>query len=300
MPAAKQQNTKAVLKQYLRPDPSGLVWRGTYDVPPCNFHRKGKANMESKNKIIDLTGQVFGKWRVLRCLGKVRGGRKFYHLCQCECGTQRAVGTNSLRYGDSKSCGCQSLTNALGKRFGMLVVLRFVSRIKGRSHWWCKCDCGVETEVSLVRLTKSRPKGIVSCGCINSKRISEMNRLPKGVAALNSLYIHYKNSAKDRNLSFKLTKEEFIELTQSLCHYCGVSPSQECKGRNHGSYMYNGIDREDSKKGYTIENCVPCCKTCNFAKNNLSLEEFLAWIDRLVKFRTQQKPESPATVQGNE
>jgi hypothetical protein len=30
-------------------------------------------------------------------------------------------------------------------------------------------------------------------------------------------------------------------------------------------------------------NCVPCCKTCNYAKHTLGKPEFLAWIERVYE-----------------
>jgi len=54
---------------------------------------------------INLTGQKFGSWTVLS--GAERD--KYNHImwfCQCDCGTQRVVNGNSLRRGDTKSCGC--------------------------------------------------------------------------------------------------------------------------------------------------------------------------------------------------
>jgi hypothetical protein len=40
-------------------------------------------------------------------------------------------------------------------------------------------------------------------------------------------------------------------------------------------YTYNGIDRLDSTKGYTADNCVPCAGNINIAKQSLSVEEFV-------------------------
>lgn len=42
----------------------------------------------------------------------------------------------------------------------------------------------------------------------------------------------------------------------------------------------NGIDRVNSKEGYTEENSVPCCSTCNKAKLDMSFEDFRAWLSR--------------------
>ena len=39
-----------------------------------------------------------------------------------------------------------------------------------------------------------------------------------------------------------------------------------------GSFTFSGIDRVDGHKGYSIENCVPCCKKCNLKKNKVSID----------------------------
>lgn len=42
----------------------------------------------------------------------------------------------------------------------------------------------------------------------------------------------------------------------------------------HGQFLFNGIDRIDSLKGYILENVVTCCYQCNYAKSDLDIEEF--------------------------
>lgn len=48
-------------------------------------------------------------------------------------------------------------------------------------------------------------------------------------------------------------------------------------------YTYNGIDRVNNDIGYIKNNCIPCCKICNRAKNSMSYDDFLNWIKILVK-----------------
>jgi hypothetical protein len=52
------------------------------------------------------------------------------------------------------------------------------------------------------------------------------------------------------------------------------------RSRTH-EYAYNGIDRVDNFKGYEIDNCVPCCYICNYAKRDMSKDQFLAWVKRI-------------------
>ena len=76
--------------------------------------------------------------------------------------------------------------------------------------------------------------------------------------------------------------EEFIPLVSQDCFYCGLPPvnSTPVWGSSKG-FPYNGVDRLDSTKGYSLENIVPCCGPCNVAKNNLGKDEFLAMIKRI-------------------
>lgn len=46
------------------------------------------------------------------------------------------------------------------------------------------------------------------------------------------------------------------------------------KKKNYEPYFYNGIDRVDSSLGYVPDNVRPCCKKCNYMKNQMELKEF--------------------------
>ena len=72
------------------------------------------------------------------------------------------------------------------------------------------------------------------------------------------------------------------KLVTQNCVYCGIEPRQIYKKKNtNGSFVYNGIDRINNNKVYTIKNCVPACKFCNYAKKRGTQKEFLNWVDRL-------------------
>ena len=53
---------------------------------------------------LDLTGQTFGYWTVIKRTDNK--GRHTMWLCKCKCGTIRPVCTDNLRGGKSVSCGC--------------------------------------------------------------------------------------------------------------------------------------------------------------------------------------------------
>ena len=55
-------------------------------------------------KKIDLTGQPFGRYTVIRECGRKNG--KVAWLCRCDCGREKVVSGNHLRKGAVLSCGC--------------------------------------------------------------------------------------------------------------------------------------------------------------------------------------------------
>lgn len=66
----------------------------------------------------------------------------------------------------------------------------------------------------------------------------------------------------------QLTDNEIYNIIQKPCFYC----------KEKEAY---GIDRIDSTKDYTIDNCVPCCFICNRIKNKYSIGVFLDKISKI-------------------
>jgi len=97
------------------------------------------------------------------------------------------------------------------------------------------------------------------------------NRLNKYYWTLTSQYHEYKKRAKKKNIQFEITKDDSISFYNTNCYYCG----EKINGL--------GIDRVDNKKGYVINNIVPCCSKCNFMKHVLSKEEFISHIMKIIK-----------------
>lgn len=56
-------------------------------------------------KLIDLTGQRFGRLLVLE-YRRAGGGGAAYWRCLCDCGTEKLVTGGSLRRNNTRSCGC--------------------------------------------------------------------------------------------------------------------------------------------------------------------------------------------------
>ena len=100
--------------------------------------------------------------------------------------------------------------------------------------------------------------------------------------ALGKVYHLYKERAKKKGRSFELTKEQFKNVTSGRCVYCGASPTQATT-RSGETYYYNGIDRADNDKGYTLANSVSCCGQCNRIKAKRSVKEFLDMVEKIAR-----------------
>lgn len=173
------------------------------------------------------------------------------------------------------------LIDLKGKRFGnLLVIKRIKSTTKSRQTMWqCQCDCGTTCNVSSSHIGKST----FSCGCLKSRLISE--RRSKPGSAIHALLNSYKQAAKKRDLVWALTDAEFKTLTSSPCYYTGRLPYRKWQTPNgRDIYICNGIDRLDSSIGYTLANCVSCCKEVNYMKLDLSFKDFMKVVEEIYDF----------------
>lgn len=167
-----------------------------------------------------------------------------------------------------------------GEQFGRFTVLyESKKRNKGRNVYWvCSCVCGNKKDIEGYSLRSGNTK---SCGCLHR----DMLRLKYGEATFNKLYDSYIRSAEKRKIKFSLTKEEFEKLTRLNCYYCGSVPSQiAMNNRSYGNYIYNGVDRKNNNLGYSVNNCVSCCKMCNYMKHNHKLDVFLSHIRKIYEY----------------
>lgn len=152
----------------------------------------------------------------------------------------------------------------VGSRHGKLTLIWVYPKISGKTQRiaHCLCDCGKEYRVAAHGVFSGRTK---SCpNCVKRQRISPRLRF------LNEKFRSYQGNARVRGHLFGLGREDFDVIFSGGCHYCGISPA-------------NGVDRVDNSKGYSPQNCVSCCKTCNLAKREMLPADFLSWIFRVAQ-----------------
>jgi hypothetical protein len=197
-------------------------------------------------KLIDLTGQVFGRLTVLERVlnpksvtksGKRRTGA--WWRCLCECGNLKDLSAHNLCSGNSTSCGCLH-REQLAER---------------------------------VRAAETEPPWVADMA-IYRRKLKSRSLHPKLKPGSNQFG---GETGTVRSIPWHLSIEEYSVLVTGICFYCGAPPSMIPHGKIMGQLglLKNGIDRVDNDAGYTLANCVPCCTTCNRDKRDRTQSDFI-------------------------
>ena len=182
-------------------------------------------------------------------------------------------------------------------RYGRLLVIKHAGKDKRNKHLWlCQCDCGNKKVVVGDNLSSGKSN---SCGCLKAEFLAKKGNQwglyeDREIALLKVQYSHLKRRNKNMGFGDVLDFETFTRLSKGSCKYCGLEYSKEIEDRLNESkkskrlsdhiLKCNGIDRVDNKKGYVKDNCVSCCKYCNFAKHTMTEDEFYKWIKKVYEY----------------
>ena len=158
------------------------------------------------------------------------------------------------------------------------VLINKKGRKTCRAAWLCRCACGAQQVVTATRL---RVGYAVRCAHCNYRLRPQSRRQYDDYEVL---FRRTKTSASSRGIRFELSLEEFELLVKADCHYCGASPVLLQWLARKRPIVANGVDRTAGACGYVSANCVPCCKTCNFAKHTLGPNEFIEHCRRVVAY----------------
>jgi hypothetical protein len=138
-----------------------------------------------------------------------------------------------------------------------------------------KCSCGNEFETSCTGLRNNKKTKCNDC----SWKIRELNKplVDQPQQLYNKLVNH---RTRDNSIEVKISLKEFTKIITQNCYYCGSSPKENRifknrKYKNTEVFKHNGIDRKNPKLGYILDNCVPCCWSCNYSKHTLTDDEFI-------------------------
>lgn len=136
----------------------------------------------------------------------------------------------------------------------------------------CKESCDICNSLSSTRWYVSKvPDKTICSSCYGKERRKDLEYAEKrniDNKKWNRTFNGASKCARDKGTPFELTKEEW-ELKVVSCFYCDKNITTNSGTR---------LDRIDNSLGYTNENTVGCCRQCNIAKNNYTLEEFKDWV----------------------
>jgi hypothetical protein len=214
----------------------------------------------------DLTGKKFGTFTVVSRADKSSSRWKSsrHWNCVCECGGEVIIAASVLASNSYKICKpCKE--KWLPKPNGKLTPVR---RVKGQAFLWV-CECGGEIICA---------PGKNNCGCVAFGQLRRDHR-----HAAQKVYNQYVKDAVRRGKSFDLTEDEFFGIITRPCHYTGAPPSKLIKTQV-GDFYWNGVDRKDNSKGYTLDNCLPCSEHANWAKETRNYDDFIEWLKQVAAF----------------
>lgn len=172
----------------------------------------------------------------------------------------------------------ETLDKYIGLTVGCLTVIELdhetydKEKQSKRSYFKCKCNrCGKYTVIRADRLSRNSTYKPVSCShCVidRQKETAEKKYQISNTKYYRNKINSIRSNAKSRKYKIELSDEQMKDSLDSKCYYCGCENAF-------------GIDRIDSKKDYTVDNCVPCCKYCNIMKNKFDKDLFLQKIEQI-------------------
>jgi len=209
--------------------------------------------------LVDLTGQINGFMKVLYKVGDGKDLGQTLWCCQC--------------------LACQNIH--------VVRYSTFTAKIENR-RMPLNCGC---LRGALKKIKEMRKSGInISMDILKDLADPAMGDKPKKYRAIlaspqQRLYSTYRGRCYRSKREFALSHEQFYALIGDICFYCGKPPSQKIKyGRQEDQreFLYNGIDRVDSSRGYVLNNCVTCCGKCNRMKLDYDQKDFIKHIVRMA------------------
>jgi len=227
-------------------------------------------------KFVNLTGEKFGRLEVLH-LDKETKDKRTRWIVNCSlCNIKFSIRSNNLISSKVQRCGQCRLTpdesEWIGKTIGDFTILKFDGFYgKIKTGWWI----AKHKDGSIRKIKTSSLKDKRALKHLNKDNVN---------SSICELYRKYKYGASKRNLTFELELNDFSCLIFDNCFYCESEPSniQKSKNKNRYPIKYNGIDRKNNLIGYTKENVVTSCITCNRAKSNLTYESWINYIQKLT------------------
>lgn len=232
------------------------------------------------SRVIDITGQRFGRLTVVERDMNRRGGNAYW-LCKCDCGnpTLRSVRGVDLRAGKTTSCGCKNIERCkatgedlTGQRFGFLTVLQIGEKHEGNRHrhWICRCDCGNITQP--IPSDNLKSGNTTSCGCIISKGEYKIQQILKQLNIQFETEKYFNDLiGENRPLRFDL----YLPEHNILIEYQGIQhfiPREQFGGEEQLKRQQN---YDELKRKYCLKNNIKLLEIPYYDLNKISNDYIL-------------------------
>lgn len=226
--------------------------------------------------IVDLQGQQYGEWEVIKYAQKDKHGCSMW-LCRCSCGVEKLVRSYALTRDLSTSCGDlrthdvrgNGFENLIGQKFGKLMVIEYAgNKIVGKqpkTFWKCLCDCGAATEP--IEASNLKTGNTTSCGCVQEEMRTKHGKWGSRIYKIWQMMIQ--RCENPNHDSYKHYGERDISVCkrwhdfESFYADMGEPPSEEYE-----------LERIDVNGNYCKENCtwVTRKEQCRNKRNTIYLE----------------------------
>lgn len=264
----------------------------------CRFDiNKGKIPIKAieqakKSNKLDLTGQRFTRLIVLEEAEKehqvyYNGKHKVTWKCLCDCGNIHYATTETLRRGDTPSCGCitkenrrAQLKDLTGQKFGHLTVLKWLGTFNKNSKYLVKCDCGKEYEIFASNLTQGTT---TSCGCSKESHGEQKIR-----ALLIENNIQFENQKSFKDFKYPDTNgipkyDFFLPQYNILIEYDGEQHFNEIENWGGKEGLIQRQQRDKIKNQYAIQHNYKLIRIPYLYYNNITIQDLLNNSKFLIK-----------------
>jgi hypothetical protein len=196
----------------------------------------------------NLQGLKFGKLTAIKLSEDKFDSNKTTKLweCKCECGNivyKSARHLNEiLKKGSQTGCGCTRYLEYINKKFGDLVVKKYLYSNKKTRFWLCECCCGDMIIKSSTMLLKNNNL----CSKKKKDKLKYIHRIR------NIYYLMKQRCYNPKDDRYKNYGERGIKICDEWLNDINSFINWSL---NNGYKPNLEIDRIDNDKGYSPENC---------------------------------------------